>query len=59
MRRRHNFYPRLRNLLYVVGCYIAPSDASTIEYVAAAIRDKPYRTKLLVAGNLNANLAEP
>ena len=34
-------------------------DASTIEDVATAIGDQPYRAELLVAGNLNANLVEP
>ena len=44
---------------HAVGCYIAPSNALTIEDVAAVIRDRPYGTKILVAGDLNANLAEP
>ena len=34
-------------------------DASTIEDVATAIGDQPYRAELLVSGDLNANLAEP
>ena len=42
-----------------MGCYIPPSDASAIEDVAAAIRDRPYGAKILVANDLNANLAEP
>ena len=41
-----------------MGCYIAPSNASTIEYVAAAIRGRPYRAEFLVAVHLNVNLAE-
>ena len=48
-----------RQWWYVVGCYIAPRDAPTIEDVAAAIRDQPYGSELLVAGDLNANLADP
>ena len=42
-----------------MGCYIAPRNSSTIEDIAAAIRDRPYGTDLLVAGNLNAKLADP
>ena len=41
-----------------MGFYIAPRNASTIEDVAVAIRDQPYGAELLVAGNLNSNLAE-
>ena len=41
-----------------MGCYISPSDASTIEDVAVTIRYQPYGAKLLVAGDLNANLLE-
>ena len=48
-----------RQCWHVVGCYISPIDASTIEVVAAAIRDKPYGAELLMSGDLNANLAEP
>ena len=44
---------------YVVGCYIDPINASNIESVSAVIRDQPYGADLLVAGNLNSNLAEP
>ena len=42
-----------------MGCYIAPSDNSTIEDVAAAISARTYGAELLVDGDLNANLAEP
>ena len=42
-----------------MGCYIAPRNSSTIEDIAAAIRDRPYGADLLVAGNLNAKLADP
>ena len=34
---------------HVVGCYISPSNTSTVEGVAAAIRDQPYGAELLVA----------
>ena len=43
----------------VIGCYIAPINASIIEVVAATIRDQPYGAKLLMSGDLNANLQEP
>ena len=42
-----------------MGCYIATRDASTIEGVAASIRDRYYEDKLLVSVNLNANLVDP
>ena len=48
-----------RQRWHVVGCYISPSNASTIEDVSAAIRDENYGTELLLVGNLNANLADP
>ena len=48
-----------RRKWHVVGCYISPSNASTIEDVTASIRDQPYGAELLVSGDLNANLAEP
>ena len=44
--------------MHIVGLYISPSDASTIEYVAAAIRAWPCEAEILVAGDLNVNLAE-
>ena len=44
---------------YFGGCYITPSDTLTIDDVTAAIRDQTYVAKLLVAGNLNADLVEP
>ena len=43
----------------VIGCYIAPINASIIEVVSATIRDQPYGAKLLMSGDLNANLEEP
>ena len=44
---------------HVVGYYIAPSDASTIEDVAAVIRDQLYGDEILAAGKLNSDIAEP
>ena len=42
-----------------MGCYLFPSNASNIEDVAAAIRVQLYGAKLLVTGDINANLAYP
>ena len=43
---------------YIVGCYLAPDDTSTIERFDEALKERPKEAKLLVAGDLNANLAE-
>ena len=44
---------------HVVRCYISPSDASIIEDVSAATPARIYRSDLLVAGSLNANISDP
>ena len=44
---------------YIVGCYLAPDDTSTIERVVKALRECPKGAKLLVAGDLNINFAAP
>ena len=44
---------------HVMGCYISPGNDSTIEDVDTAIRDQPYGSELLVAGDFNINLVEP
>ena len=44
---------------YIVGCYLAPDDTSTIERVVEALRDRPKGAELLVTGDLNINLAAP
>ena len=44
---------------YIVGCYLAPDDTSTIERVVEALRDRPKGAELMVAGDLNTNLAAP
>ena len=44
---------------HVVGCYISPDDASTIEAVVSTIIQHPRREQLLVAGDFNTNLAAP
>ena len=40
-------------------CYIALDDASTIESVVAAIRQRPQEAALLVSGNFNVDLINP
>ena len=47
-----------RKRWHVVGCYIPPSNDSTIEDVVADIRDRFYGAKLLVAGDINVNLED-
>ena len=44
---------------YIVGCYLAPNNTLTIESVAAALMERSMGAELLVAGDFNANLAEP
>ena len=41
---------------YIIGCYLAPDDARTIERVVTALGDQPRGTALLVAGDLNTDL---
>ena len=47
-----------RRQVYIVGCYIAPDDAQTIERVVKALKDKPPGSALVVAGDLNTDLVE-
>ena len=42
-----------------MGCYLAPDDTLTIERVVEALRDRPKGAELMVAGDLNINLAAP
>ena len=44
---------------YIVGCYLAPDDTSKIERVLKALRERPKVVELLVAGDVNINLAAP
>ena len=44
---------------YIVGCYLAPDNTSTIESVVAALKECPRGSKLLVAGDFNVKLLEP
>ena len=43
---------------YIIGCYLAPNDAWTIERVVKALGDQPRGTALLVAGDFNTDLGE-
>ena len=47
-----------RRRMYIVGCYIAPDDAQTIERVVKALKDKPPGSALVVTGDLNTDLGE-
>ena len=41
---------------YIIGCYLTPDDARTIERVVTALGDQPRGTALLVVGGLNTDL---
>ena len=43
---------------YIIGCYLAPDDTSTIESVVAALKERPQGTALLVARDLNTTLTD-
>ena len=44
---------------YIVGCYRAPDNTSTIERAVESLRERPKGVELLVAGDLNINFAAP
>ena len=44
---------------YIIGCYLAPDNTSTIERVVAALKDRPKGTALVVSGDLNTALEDP
>ena len=44
---------------YIIGCYLAPDDTSTIESVVAALKERPKGTALLVTGDLKTALDDP
>ena len=44
---------------FIVSCYLAPDDASTIHNIVASISQCPCGDVLLVAGAFNADLAAP
>ena len=41
---------------YIIGCYLAPDNTSTIESVVAALKERPRGAVLLVEGDLNTTL---
>ena len=43
---------------YIIGCYLAPDDAETIERVVTALVDRPKGTALIVVGDLNMDLGD-
>ena len=45
-----------RRRWYIIGCYLAPDDARTIEQVVTAMGDQPRGTALIVAGDLTISL---
>ena len=44
---------------YIMGCYLAPDNTSTIKRVVEALREHPKGAELLVAGDLNINFMAP
>ena len=44
---------------YIIGCYLTPDDARTIEREVTALGDQPIGTALIVAGDLNTDLGAP
>ena len=43
---------------YIVGCYLAAVDTSTIENVFAALKERPMGAERVVAGDFNENLVD-
>ena len=44
---------------YIVGFYLTPDNTSTMERFVEALRERPEGAELMVAGDMNINLAEP
>ena len=44
---------------FVMGFYLAPNDASTIDHVVTAISRIPLGAALLMDGNANSDMAKP
>ena len=44
---------------YIIRCYLAPDDTSTIDIIVAALKERPRGTALLVVGDLNTTLTDP
>ena len=47
-----------RRRWYIIGCYLAPDDARTIERVVTDLSDQPRGTALIVAGDINTDLGD-
>ena len=47
-----------RRQWYIIGCYLAPDDARTIEQVVTALSNQPRGTALIVAGDINTGLGD-
>ena len=45
--------------MFIIGCYVAPDNASIIESVIAALIECPRGSELLVPEDCNANLNQP
>ena len=45
-----------RRRWYIIGCYIAPNNARTIERVVTELGDQPRVTALVVAGDFTTDL---
>ena len=41
---------------FIIGCYLSPNDAVTIEFVIAAIFQRPHWAALMVDQDFNADL---
>ena len=44
---------------YIIGCYLSPDDILTIKSFVAALKERPWGTALIVAGDLNTTLFSP
>ena len=44
--------------MYIIRCYLAPNNTSTIERGVVALKDRPKGTALVVAGDLNMELED-
>ena len=43
---------------YIVGCYLSPEDADTIDQLVTSLVDIPKGTALIVVGDLNTDLGD-
>ena len=44
---------------FIIGCYLAPDDTSTIESVPAELKEQPWSTELMAAGDFNVKPSDP